>query len=126
VSSYTNFSQFVGYYIPGTDFVAKLTKTWSTAQPIEGSTLVILTQPALRRTLGIAHTPARVTLKAVSSENGMVDDPRVAGLLALNSITAEAHVAKFDAQAAQAKQDKANRVIVAGIYANLKALGIDL
>lgn len=104
MSNYTNFAQFVGFFIAGQPLVVKLSKAWSTVAAPEGSTLVILTQPSVRRTLGIAHTPKSVTLQA--------QDPRIAQLLLLNSATAEAHVAKFDAQAAYRAKAKAAITLV--------------
>jgi hypothetical protein len=98
-SKYSNFAQFVGYFIAGTPFKATLTKSWSTAQPREGATLVILTQPNVRRTLSISHTPKSIRLDA--------QDERIATLVALSNSTNTAHVAKFDAQAAYAAKAKA-------------------
>lgn len=113
----SNFSQFVGFFIVGQPLQLKLSTAWDKVQAKEGSTLVIVTQPSVRRTMGIAHTPKSITIQP--------QDQRLEELLALNSKTSEAHVAKFAEQAAVHKQDLANRKIVEGIRKNLGILGID-
>jgi hypothetical protein len=114
----SNFSQFVGFYILGTPLKLKLSTAWDKITPVEGSTLVILTQPNVRRTLGIAHTPKSITIQP--------QDERLEALLGLNSGTSAAHVAKFEAQAAQAKQDKLNRKLIEQLQKNFAALGITI
>jgi hypothetical protein len=117
----SNFPQFVdrNFVLGGPNGLnLTLTTAWDKATPAEGCELVIVTQPAVRRTMGIMHTPKRIAIKA--------QDPRLEELLQLNSKTSEAHVAKFDAQAAQAKTDRANRKIVADIRANMAKLGLTL
>ena len=101
--AYTTFAQFVGYYVPGQDQSLHLDKGWSAAKPTkkvlgQTASLVIVTQPSVRRSMGIMETPLHITIGA--------NDERLQAVLALNSATAAAHVAKFDAQRERAQQAK--------------------
>ena len=114
---YKNFGQFVGYHVPGQALTVKLNKGWSVAKPQKGKTLVILTQPQVRRTLGIMETPKSVTVEA--------QDQRLQVLLDLSNNNAAAHVAKFDKQAEEARLNKEARALVGNIQ-KILALGIKL
>ncbi len=102
MSSYSNFAQFVGYYIVGKPLDLGLTLDWSTAKPKKGTTLVIVTQPAVRRALHIMETPLKVSIP-------VQDQEAIAEVLSKNSVTAAKHVAKFDEQAAVAQENKLAR-----------------
>ena len=104
MSKYNNFAQFVGYLVPGQDLVLQLTKGWSTAKARKGTELVIVTQPSVRRALGIMETPLKVTIGA--------NDERLQAVLAKNSAKASVHVAKFDLQAQRAKEAKQGRELM--------------
>jgi hypothetical protein len=114
----SNFGQFVAHYVPGQVFKAKLTTNWDKVPAREGTTLVIVTQAAMRRAVGIMNTPLTITLQP--------QDDRITLVLEANSGTSAAHVAKFEEQAAQHKQDKANRALIKTLRESFAALGIDV
>lgn len=93
-----NFAQYVGFFVAGQDLALKLTLGWSTAKAPKGKQLVIVTQPSVRRAMGIMETPLKVTINA--------QDERLQAVLAKNSVTNAAHRGKFDLQAEHAKQAK--------------------
>ena len=111
------YAQYVGYYKPGKALVVNLDPAWSTAKPRKGFELFIGTQAAVRR-----------ALHSMSTEMQFIVGPQdeyLADVLAVNSKTNEAHRAKFDAMAAQAKADKAMRKWVTKAQKLMADLSID-
>ena len=105
----STFAQFVFTLPkPGKDIVLELSLGWDTLRPSQRT----ITQVEMRRTLKIMETPARVIVPASDQEN-------YAAILALGE-GSKAHIERFEAQAVQHKQDKANRKMLASIAAFLK------
>lgn len=93
----SNFAQFV-FTLPANEndpIKAVLSKNWDQLKGDQRT----LTQPQVRRALGIPHTPSRITIQP--------SNPGYATLIGLAQTSPE-HVEKFETQKARAKENKAN------------------
>lgn len=99
----SNFPQYV-FRIPGAQkpIVLRLSKAWDTLKSNQRT----ITQPEMRRTIGLMETPKVVTIPA--------DHPQYAAILALGE-TSAAHRQRFEDMNARAKADRHARKLISDI-----------